>query len=43
MADHILINNAAIFSTLDMRPFEQIPLEEWETVLKVNVTGPFRT
>jgi NAD(P)-dependent dehydrogenase (short-subunit alcohol dehydrogenase family) len=37
----ILINNAAIFSTLDMRPFEQIPLEEWETVLKVNVTGPF--
>jgi NAD(P)-dependent dehydrogenase (short-subunit alcohol dehydrogenase family) len=24
----ILINNAAIFSTLDMRPFEQIPLEE---------------
>jgi NAD(P)-dependent dehydrogenase (short-subunit alcohol dehydrogenase family) len=37
----ILINNAAIFSTLDMRPFEQIPLEEWEAVLKVNVTGPF--
>jgi len=37
----ILVNNAAIFSTLSMRPFEQIPLDEWETVLRVNVTGPF--
>jgi NAD(P)-dependent dehydrogenase (short-subunit alcohol dehydrogenase family) len=37
----VLINNAAIFSTLEMRPFEQIPLPEWEQVLRVNVTGPF--
>jgi len=37
----ILINNAGIFSTLDMRPFDQIPLVEWERVLRVNVTGPF--
>jgi 3-oxoacyl-[acyl-carrier protein] reductase len=37
----ILVNNAAIFSTLDMRPFEEIPLEEWEAVLRVNVTGAF--
>jgi 3-oxoacyl-[acyl-carrier protein] reductase len=37
----VLINNAAIFSTLEMRPFEQIPLSEWEQVLRVNVTGPF--
>ena len=37
----VLINNAAIFSTLEMRPFEQIPLAEWEQVLRVNVTGPF--
>jgi 3-oxoacyl-[acyl-carrier protein] reductase len=37
----ILINNAAIFSTLEMRPFEQIALAEWEAVLKINVTGPF--
>jgi 3-oxoacyl-[acyl-carrier protein] reductase len=37
----ILINNAAIFSTLEMRPFEQIPLAEWDAVLKTNVTGPF--
>jgi NAD(P)-dependent dehydrogenase (short-subunit alcohol dehydrogenase family) len=37
----ILVNNAAIFSTLEMRPFDQIPLDEWEHVLKVNVTGAF--
>jgi NAD(P)-dependent dehydrogenase (short-subunit alcohol dehydrogenase family) len=37
----ILINNAAIFSTLEMRPFDQIPLEGWEDVLRVNVTGAF--
>ena len=37
----ILVNNAAIFSTLEMRPFEEIPLAEWENVLRVNVTGPF--
>jgi NAD(P)-dependent dehydrogenase (short-subunit alcohol dehydrogenase family) len=37
----VLINNAAIFSTLEMRPFEQIPLAEWEQVLRVNITGPF--
>jgi 3-oxoacyl-[acyl-carrier protein] reductase len=37
----VLINNAAIFSTLEMRPFDQIPLTEWEQVLRVNVTGPF--
>ena len=37
----ILINNASIFSTLKMRPFTEIPLEEWERVLKVNITGTF--
>ena len=37
----ILINNAGVFSTLNMQPFDQIPLEEWEQVLRVNVTGPF--
>jgi NAD(P)-dependent dehydrogenase (short-subunit alcohol dehydrogenase family) len=37
----VLINNAGIFSTLQMRPFDQIPLDEWEQVLKVNLTGPF--
>jgi 3-oxoacyl-[acyl-carrier protein] reductase len=37
----VLINNAGIFSTLQMRPFDQIPLDEWEQVLRVNLTGPF--
>ena len=37
----ILVNNAGIFSTIKMRPFTDIPLEEWEHVLRVNVTGPF--
>jgi 3-oxoacyl-[acyl-carrier protein] reductase len=35
-----LINNAAIFSTLEMRPFWDIPIEEWNRVLHVNITGP---
>lgn len=35
----VLINNAGIFSTLKVRPFEEIPLAEWEQVLRVNVTG----
>jgi NAD(P)-dependent dehydrogenase (short-subunit alcohol dehydrogenase family) len=37
----VLVNNAAIFSTLKMRPFEQIPPEEWDRVMRVNVTGVF--
>jgi 3-oxoacyl-[acyl-carrier protein] reductase len=37
----VLVNNAAIFSTLKMRPFDEIPLDEWDRVLRVNVTGSF--
>jgi NAD(P)-dependent dehydrogenase (short-subunit alcohol dehydrogenase family) len=37
----ILVNNAAIFSTLKMRPFTEIPLDEWERVLRVNITGTY--
>ncbi|MBL0421963.1 SDR family oxidoreductase [Ramlibacter sp. AW1] len=37
----VLVNNAAIFSTIKMRPFEQIPLDEWMRVLHVNITGTF--
>ncbi len=37
----VLVNNAAIFSTIKMRPFEQIPLEEWNRVLHINITGTF--
>ncbi len=34
-----LVNNAAVFSTLEMKPFWQIPLDEWTHVLSVNLTG----
>ncbi len=37
----VLVNNAAIFSTIKMRPFEQIPVDEWLRVLHVNITGTF--
>jgi NAD(P)-dependent dehydrogenase (short-subunit alcohol dehydrogenase family) len=36
-----LINNAAIFSTLQSRPFWEIPEEEWDRVFAVNVRGPW--
>lgn len=37
----VLVNNASIFSSLVKRPFDEIPIEEWETVLRVNITGTF--
>jgi len=37
----VLVNNAAIFATIKMRPFDQIPLDEWMRVMHVNVTGTF--
>ena len=36
-----LVNNAAVFSTLRMGPFEDIEPEAWDRVLRVNVTGAF--
>src|SRR5579859_1283086 len=36
-----LVNNAAIFSTLRMGPFEDIEPDAWDRVLRVNVTGAF--
>jgi NAD(P)-dependent dehydrogenase (short-subunit alcohol dehydrogenase family) len=35
----ILVNNAAIFSTIEVRPFEKIDAAEWRKVLDVNVVG----
>lgn len=37
----VLINNAALFSDLVRRPFEELSIEEWERVLAVNVIGTF--
>ncbi len=37
----VLLNNASIFATIRMRPFWEIPLEEWDALLRVNLTGVF--
>ena len=37
----ILVNNAAIFSTLKRRPFEEIDPAEWRRVMDVNTLGIF--
>jgi NAD(P)-dependent dehydrogenase (short-subunit alcohol dehydrogenase family) len=36
----VLINNAAIFATLEKRKFDLIPLAEWDAVMRVNINGP---
>lgn len=36
-----LINNAAHFSQIVMAPFWELPLDEWERAMEVNVTGAF--
>jgi NAD(P)-dependent dehydrogenase (short-subunit alcohol dehydrogenase family) len=37
----ILVNNAAIFARLALKPFEQIDSAEWDRVMAVNVRGSF--
>ena len=37
----ILVNNAAVFATLKMKPFTEIGLDEFNRVLEVNVGGVF--
>jgi NAD(P)-dependent dehydrogenase (short-subunit alcohol dehydrogenase family) len=39
----ILVNNAGLYASLAMRPFEQIPAEEWRQVMDVNVLSMFLT
>lgn len=36
----VLINNAAIFASLEKRKFDLIPMEEWDSVMQVNINGP---
>lgn len=36
-----LVNNAALYATLSMAPFDRIELDEWQSALDVNVTGVF--
>jgi len=37
----VLINNAAIFSTLRKAPFYDVTAQEWDDVMRVNLRGPF--
>jgi len=37
----ILVNNAGLYASLEMRPFTEIPLEEWRQVMDVNVASMF--
>jgi NAD(P)-dependent dehydrogenase (short-subunit alcohol dehydrogenase family) len=39
----ILINNAGLYASLAMRPFTEIPLDEWRRVMDVNVASMFLT
>jgi NAD(P)-dependent dehydrogenase (short-subunit alcohol dehydrogenase family) len=36
-----LVNNAAIYAGIIRRAFDQIPLDEWDRVMRVNVRGPW--
>jgi NAD(P)-dependent dehydrogenase (short-subunit alcohol dehydrogenase family) len=39
----ILVNNAGLYASLAMRPFTEIPLDEWRQVMDVNVASMFLT
>jgi len=39
----ILVNNAGLYASLPMRPFAEIPVEEWRRVMDVNVLSMFLT
>ena len=35
----VLVNNAAMFATVKLGPFEEIPVAEWKRLLEINVIG----
>ena len=39
----VLVNNAGLYASLEMRSFDRIPLEEWRRVMDVNVASMFLT
>jgi NAD(P)-dependent dehydrogenase (short-subunit alcohol dehydrogenase family) len=39
----VLVNNAGLYASLAMRPFDQIPVDEWRQVMDVNVLSMFLT
>jgi NAD(P)-dependent dehydrogenase (short-subunit alcohol dehydrogenase family) len=38
---HILVNNAALFGQLALKPFDSIASAEWDDMMRVNVRGVF--
>lgn len=37
----VLLNNAAIYATLQRQPFHEIDVAQWDRVMAVNLKGPF--
>jgi 3-oxoacyl-[acyl-carrier protein] reductase len=37
----ILVNNAGVFSTMERRPFWEIPTDEWDLMMRVNTRSVF--
>jgi NAD(P)-dependent dehydrogenase (short-subunit alcohol dehydrogenase family) len=37
----VLVNNAALFASIQRKPFDEIVDKEWDEVMSVNVRGPF--
>jgi NAD(P)-dependent dehydrogenase (short-subunit alcohol dehydrogenase family) len=38
---HVLVNNAALFGKIALKPFTEITSEEWDRVMTINTRGPF--
>ena len=37
----VLVNNAGVFSTMQRRPFWEIPTDEWDLMMRINVRSVF--
>jgi NAD(P)-dependent dehydrogenase (short-subunit alcohol dehydrogenase family) len=37
----VLVNNAAVYATIERRPFDEIEVAEWDRVMAVNLRGPW--
>jgi len=37
----VVVNNAATYGDLTRAPFDELPIDEWDRVMRVNVRGPW--